>query len=133
MELMDTDEERGRLLRQTAKHREALEGEVRMITESTEKIIKNALIIGGSLALAYFLVRQFSGSVKTTKSKERKVKIVQAESPGMVVQQEESHEPGLMGQIGAAIATQASVFLLNLAKEKLMEYLQSVQEKKDDE
>ncbi len=130
---MDSDEERGRLLRQSAKHREALEGEVRLITESTEKIIKNALIIGGSLALAYYIVRQFSGKARSSKSKARKLKIVQAEAPGVVVEKEESHEPGFMGQIGAAIATQASVFLLSLAKEKLMEYLQSVHEKKEHE
>ena len=51
MELIDGDEIKRELIRKSARHREGIEGDVKLITESTEKIITNALIIGGSLAL----------------------------------------------------------------------------------
>ena len=137
MEVLDSDEERGKLLRQSAKHREALEGEVRLISANTEKIITNAVVIGGSLALSYYLVRQFSGGKqKKHKNKAKRIKVVHAESPELVeVERSEagSGEPGILGQVGAALVSQASLFLLNLAKEKLMEYLESVQHKKQTE
>jgi hypothetical protein len=34
-------------------------------------------------------------------------------------------EPGVVSKIGSALAAQATVFLLNLAKDKLATYLQS--------
>ena len=34
-------------------------------------------------------------------------------------------EPGVVSKIGSALAAQATVFLLSLAKDKLAEYLQS--------
>jgi hypothetical protein len=137
MELLESDEERGKLLRQSAKHREALEGEVRLISANTEKIITNAVVIGGSLALSYYLVRQFSGGKqKKRKAKAKRIQVVQAKSPEVVeVERAEAGpgEPGILGQVGAALVSQASLFLLNLAKEKLMEYLESVQHKKQAE
>lgn len=138
MELLDSDEERGKLLRQSARHREALEGEVRLISANTEKIITNALIIGGSLALSYYLVRQLSGGGKSKKSKRKakRIQVVHAESPEVVEVERapaENVEPGILGTVGAALVSQASMFLLNLAKEKLMEYLDTVKEQKQQE
>jgi hypothetical protein len=133
MELMESDEVRKELLRKSAQHRKELEGEVKLISENTEKVIMNALVIAGSLALTYYLVRQFSGSGKK-RSKAKRVKVIQAEAPEVVeVQHEEHSSPGVLGQVGAALAAQASAFLLNIAKEKLMEYLQSIAEKKSQE
>jgi hypothetical protein len=131
MELLESDEERSKLLRQSAKHRQALQGEVKGISENTEKIITNALIIGSSLALTYYVVSKLSGkSKKKHKGKAKRIKVVQERPEIVEVENAESHEPGIIMQIGTALASQASLFLLNLAKEKLMEYLQSVQEKK---
>ena len=131
MELLDSDDLRSQLLRKSAEHRKEIEGDVQFISEETQKIITNALVIGGSLALAYFLVRQLSGgSKKKTRRKSRKVKLVQEPLQDVVTVDEEPSSPGILGVVGGAIASQASVFLLNLAKEKLMEYLQSATEKK---
>jgi hypothetical protein len=136
MELLDeeTDDLRSQLLRKSVEQRKEIAGDVKFISEETQRIITNALVIGGSLALGYFLVRQFSGSSKKKKSKHKTqtVKLVQGQNPDVVTVEEES-SPGILGTVGAAIATQASVFLLNLAKEKLMEYLQSVAEKKTED
>lgn len=134
MELLDSDDMKRDLLRKSAHHRQALEGEVKLITDNTEKIITNALVIGGSLALTYILLRQFTGSSKKKKKvKHKKIKLVQQDAGNAHDEEAEDTSPGIFGQVGAAIAGQASVFLLNLAKEKLMEFLQSQTEKKTQE
>ena len=134
MELLDSDDMRNELMRKSAKHKQEIEGEVKLISENTEKMITNALIIGGSLAITYFLVRQFSGSSeKKSKSKHKSIKLVQATEPAQPVEvvHEADASPGIISSMGAALASQVSLFLLNLAKEKLMEYLQTVSEKKN--
>jgi hypothetical protein len=136
MELMETDDPvKSRLLKKSSQYREDLEDEAKVITERTEKMITNALIIGGSLALTYFAYKQFSGgSSKKHKTKVKKVKVVHQPEG---VEEEEVEEPSgaskIVSQIGTAIVSQASVFLLALAKEKLSEYLQSQAQKKTDE
>jgi hypothetical protein len=129
MELLESDDPvKSQLLQKSERHREALEEEVKEITGRTEKIITNALIIGGALAVTYYLVRQFSKPVKKTKSKSRKAQsVIAASSP--VEEEEISDVPNpltsVMSQIGTTLASQASVFLLTIAKEKLNEYLES--------
>ena len=127
MELLESNDPKSELLKKSAMHRQELEDEVKLISEKTEKVLTNALIIGGALALTYFAVRQFSGSKKKTKHKVKKLKVVR-ESNGVVDDEEEDDSPvapGIVSQIGTALASQATVFLLNLAKEKLSEYLES--------
>jgi hypothetical protein len=138
MELMETDDPiKAGLLKKSSQYREDLEDEAKIISDRTEKIVTNALIIGGSLALTYFLYRQFSGgsSKSKGKSKVKKIKVVNA-APAEEVEEEveEASGPGkLISQIGTTLVSQASVFLLNIAKEKLTEYLQSQAQKKSDE
>jgi hypothetical protein len=129
MELLESDDPvKSQLLQKSTRHREALEEEVKEITGRTEKIITNALIIGGALAVTYYLVRQFSKPAKKTKSKIRKPQTVVASAPeGEEEEVSEAPNPltSVMSQIGTTLASQASVFLLTLAKEKLNEYLES--------
>ncbi|MCI0751476.1 MAG: hypothetical protein L0Y35_06530, partial [Flammeovirgaceae bacterium] len=126
MELLESDDPvKSQLLQKSSHHREALGEEVKEISDRTEKIVTNALIIGGALALTYYLVRQFS-SGKKAKHKSKKSQVTTSAVPA-----EEEEEPASSGmssvvtQIGTALASQASVFLLSLAKEKLTEYLES--------
>jgi hypothetical protein len=134
MELLDSDDPvKSKLLRQSAHHREQLEEDVKLISEKTEKIITNALIIGGALAATYFIVSQFSSS-KKRKSKVKKIRIVKDENSTdgqVVVENEEPETPGVFSQIGSALASQATVLLLAFAKEKLGEYMQSQTPKKE--
>jgi hypothetical protein len=132
MEFDTDDEMKQELLRKSAHHREELEGDVRLITESTQKILTNALVIGGSLALTYILVRQFTKPAKRKrKVKAAKIRVVN-DTPRADVEETvvEGSSPGMISQIGTAVAAQASAFLLNLAKEKLTEFLQAQAEKK---
>lgn len=134
MELDSDDPVKSQLLRKSAHHREQLEEDVKLISERTEKIIINALIIGGALAATYFIVNSFSDSKSKHKSKVRKVRIVKDENNSgeeVVLAKEEEEVPGVFSQIGTALVGQATVLLLSLAKEKLGEFMQSQNPKKE--
>jgi hypothetical protein len=126
MELEEQDDSKMRLLRKSAMHREQLEDEVKDISDRTERILTNALIIGGTLAATYFVVRIFTSSGEKKKS-QKKVTLVQAETPGPIpsFEEEEEESSSVLAQVGTALATQAAVFLLDFAREKLTEYIQS--------
>ena len=126
------DPVKSKLLSQSARYREDLEEEAKEITERTEKLLKNAIVIGGSLALAYFAYKQFSG-VKGKKNKVKKTRNAAVEVEGDDNEEVASSPNRVLSNIGSALISQASVFLLSLAKEKLAEYLQSQTEKKKDE
>jgi hypothetical protein len=132
MELLETDDpEKGQLLKKSLRHREQMEEEVKMISEKTEKIIINAVIIGGALALTYFLVSRFSDSKSKKKSKPARIKLIQNDKEEQpVTMAAEPESPGIVSQIGTALASQATIYLLTLAKEKLGEFMQSQGEKK---
>ena len=131
MEILDKqDPEKKRLMAEAKRHKENLTNEVKSVSEQTEKIITNAVIIGGALALTYLLVKQFSGS-KTKKKRSKAIKLV-AQAPKETSSPDEeefaSNNDSILNQIGTKSANEATVFLLNLAKEKLSEYLQSRKE-----
>ena len=61
MELLETqDPEKRKLLESSERHRKELEREVKDISERTERILTNALVVGGVTLLAYFAVSQFT-------------------------------------------------------------------------
>ena len=131
MELLETqDPEKKKLIESSDRHRRELEKDVAELSRKTEKMLTNALIIGGSLALTYIAVRSFSGGKK--KKKKNKAQAPTAE-PEMATEEHE-HEnegPSLISQIGTLLLNQATFLLINIAKDKLAEYLQS--RKKADE
>jgi hypothetical protein len=131
MELLETDDPvKGQLLKKSARHREQLEEDARFVSERTETIITNAVIIGGALAVTYFLVSRFSGSKQKKKTKTARIKLVQGGRDEVVQSSAEPEAPGIVSQIGTALASQATIFLLGLAKEKLGEFLQAQQGEK---
>ena len=133
MQLTESNDPKEELRKKSERHRQELEEEVKLISERTEKIITNALIIGGTLAAAYVIMRQFSGS--SSKKRKRavpKIKLVKANEESAESEIiEEPSAPSIISQIGTTLASQATVFLLTIAKEKLMEYVESQFEKKD--
>jgi hypothetical protein len=134
MELLDKDDPiKSQLLQKSAHYRDELEQDVKLISDRTQRVLTTALVVGGALALTYLAVRQFGGSKSgKKKSKAKKIKIVNA-APADEVEEVETAQaaPGIVSQIGTALVSQASVFLLQLAKEKLNDYLTSQAEKKD--
>jgi hypothetical protein len=133
MDLETDDPVKGQLLQKSAHHRELLKEEVKLISERSEKIITNALVIGGALALTYFLVGYLSDADKKQKLKPRKIKLVQGneEKDSSIESTHEPEEAGIVSQIGAVLVAQATGFLLSIAREKLAEYLQSQSVKKE--
>ena len=132
MDLETDNPEKGQLLQKSAHHRELLEEEVKLITERSEKIVINALVIGGALALTYFLVKSLGGPDKKEKPRPRKIKLVETKDGETVPEEDYSPgQAGIVSQIGAVLVAQATGFLLSIAREKLVEFLQSQGVKKE--
>ena len=131
MELLESDDPKAQLLRQANQQKQALNNEVKAISEKTEKVVKTALIVGGALAATYILYRLLSDD--GSKKRKKKIKVVSALPPDEVeeVESKDSVMSGVLAKIGTVLASQASVFLLSLAKEKIGEYLENRAEKKD--
>ena len=127
MELLETNDPKSLLLKKSAKHKKGLEDEIKLFSENTDKMVTNALIIGGTLALTYFLISQFSKSKSKSKSKGKKIKLMKERDSNVeeAELENDSDEDSVVGRIGSAIAAQATVFLLGLAKDKLSAFLQS--------
>lgn len=122
MELLETQSpERKKLLETSERHKKEFEKEIKGVSDKTEKAITNALVIGGSLALTYFVVSQLTKS-KKVKSKRAKSKSANLPDEEMI-ETEPSSGPSLVSQISEKLISQASIILLDLAKEKLSEYL----------
>jgi hypothetical protein len=131
MDFETDNPEKGQLLKKSAQHRTILEEEVKLISERTEKIITSALVVGGALALTYFLVSRLSEPREKPK-KARKIKLVEStdENESAVETTHEPQEAGIVSQIGAALMAQATTYLLSIAKEKLSEFLEAQAVKK---
>jgi hypothetical protein len=131
MELLETNDPKSELLRKAAKHRLAIDSDVEILSENAKRTLTNALIIGGTLTATYLLAKALTGS--STKKKKRKyikqqpLQVVREEAPEVhVVEPERAEEKnGIMSQIGSLLASQAGIFLIGLAKEKLSEFLNS--------
>jgi len=125
MELFETqDSDRRRLIETSDRHTHELEKEIKSMADKTEKVVKNALVIGGVLAVTYLLFSQLSSSKKKKKVKAASV------SEGLE-EEEEPETPSVFSQIGAKVAGTASVVLLDLAKEALAEFLENRKQKDD--
>jgi hypothetical protein len=133
MNLETDNPEKGQLLQRSAHHREVLDDEMKALVDKSEKILTNALIIGGALALTYFLVSGLSGSPKKRKAKSRKVQLVTGKEDADL-DEETGHveEPGIVSQLGSVLMAQATGLLLSIARDKLVEFLQSQAARKND-
>ena len=120
MELLESqDPEKKKLIETSDRHKRALEKEVSALTLKADKMVTNALIIGGSLALTYLLISSISSRRKKKKNKLK----AQANAPEEVQEvEEEDHGPSVLSQIGTRVLNEASTILLDIAKEKLSEY-----------
>jgi hypothetical protein len=130
MELLETqDPEKRRLIETSDRHKRELEKDIKSVSDKTEQLTKNALIIGGVLAVTYLLVSQLSG----TKKKKKKIKI-KTGTPTETNEEleEEPATPSVFSQIGSKVADTATVVLLDLAKDALAEYLKNRKQKDGD-
>ncbi|QSE98616.1 hypothetical protein [Fulvivirga lutea] len=99
-------------------HEKELEKELEALTEKGRQLATNALMIAGGLALSYLVFKSiFSSEPKKKKKKVKRTEAIEGEAI--------ETEASMFGQIGSALAKEATVFLLGIAKEKLVEYLNS--------
>lgn len=114
--------EKQRLMEASARHKKEITEEVKTLTQTTERIALNTLFIGGAIVLTYFAVSQLS------KSKKKKAKRIHDHKQGdseVLNENEQSSSSSLVSHIGDIVITQATMLLLEFAKEKLSDYLQS--------
>lgn len=127
MELLETqDPEKKRLIETSDRHKRAMEKEMQDLTQKTDRALRNALIIGGSLALTYIVISSLSNRKKKKKKKQAAELAAQAGLPGSSpadVEDEDDDEPSVIAKVGSQLLNQASVILLDLARQKLKEYL----------
>jgi ABC-type microcin C transport system duplicated ATPase subunit YejF len=129
MELLETNEDKDLLVKQTEKYKQQLNDEFNSITQNTEKIVTNVLIIGGTLAVTYIVARMFFRGGSKRKARKKVKELKEDVEHGLGVASQKDSEPGMVSQIGSALAAQATVFLLNLAKDKLSAYMHTHFEK----
>jgi FtsZ-interacting cell division protein ZipA len=127
MELLETqDPEKKKLIETSERHKRELEKEIHEMSDKSERTLKNALIIGGTLAVVYLIV----SNINTTKKKRKKEK-AEATREGIIGEEadddeEESSVSGassFISQVGERLTAQATAMLLEMAKDKLAEYL----------
>jgi hypothetical protein len=123
MELLETqDPEKKKLLETSDRHKRELEKEVKVISDNTQRVLKNALIIGGALAITYLIVSQASSKRKKKKEKNK----LEAGLSNIELREEPSYSPPtFFSQLKERIISEATIILLDLAKEKLNEYISS--------
>jgi hypothetical protein len=130
MELLESqDPLKRKLIASSDRHKRELQKEVKEIAERTERTMTNALIIGGSLALAYLVVSQISSSKKKKKkyriARIPKLKVENSKREEADSEEEEPSSTNLISTIGTQVMNQATAMLLEIAREKLMEFLAS--------
>lgn len=125
MELLETqDPDKKRLIETSDRHKRAMEKEIGDLTQKTDRVLKNVLMIGGSLVVTFFVI-----SALSKKRKKKKKKIAQAEAAKTgegidpFVEQEVDDGPSVLGQVGTQLLNQASLMVLDIARQKLSEYL----------
>ena len=131
MELLETpDPEKKRLLETSDRYKHEIEKEVKELSDKTERIAKNALIIGGTLAVTYLIVNSLGSKRKKKKSKAKTNRSDSTWSDDSESNDTSSYVlPSILSQVGERLATQATAFLLDIAKDKLTEYLSNRKQK----
>jgi hypothetical protein len=124
MELLETqDPDKKKLIEASDRHKRAMEKELSDLTQKTDRVLKNALIIGGSLALTFLVISALSRKRKKKKKKLALEASAQAGITPDATEEEEDDGPSILGTVGTQLLNQASVILLDLARQKLKEYM----------
>lgn len=124
MELLETqDPEKKRLIESSDRHKLELQRELNAISDKTEANIKNALIIGGTLAVTYLLVSKLGSSSKLKRKKAKSKAVSSVDDEEATSVEGPAPIPTFLSQLGENLASHATIILLDIAKEKLAEYL----------
>lgn len=111
-----TDKERSLLLHRINQKKSEMEEEATKLTRQSDKMIRNALVIGGALVITFFIVRSLTA--KSSKKEEKESIVGDSTEKG-------NSSSSFISEVGSRVAEAAVVFLLGLAKEQLSGYLKS--------
>jgi len=121
----DSMELKRQLLETSLEYKEEIREAFQAVMSRLGKTGVNALLISGSLAMSYLLYRAMATPVKTIKRKKNNI----AENEAQVV--DVYQPPTMIDKLADKILEQALLFLLSLAKQKLIEYLNDQSKKND--
>jgi hypothetical protein len=137
MEYLESGESVKEQLREkAARRKEQFQEEARSLSTRAEKVLTNGLIIAGALAVTYWV---FSSIRSGKKKRKKRMKEAAASTPASVEYAGEEEgtssngAPGMLAGVGNVLLTQASLFLLDLAKDKLRDYLTQRKQEQPDE
>lgn len=119
MMLAEKNDPKEELREKSMAYKSALEQDVKVLKDRTSEALTNVLIITGALGVSYLVYRSFFTSRK--KSKRRKALLASDDADDVV--EHESRLGAMLTSAGTVLATQAASFLLAIAREKLIEYL----------
>lgn len=125
MKLAEKNDPKEELKEKSMAYKSAIEQDVKVLSDRTGKALTNILIVAGALGTSYLVYRTFFSSPKKSKSG-RKALMDSGEDDDP----RESRLAAMLGSVGTVLATQATAFLLAIAREKLIEYLSKDSEEK---
>ena len=112
---------RNQLSAATEEYRDEINEALKQVVDRIGRTGMNAIIISGSLLVSYLLYRGISGGSKKKKPKQEE------DSDSLEVQ-----TYTMLDRMADKVLEQTLVFLLTLAKERLMEYLSELSQKNED-
>lgn len=122
MKLAEKNDPKEDLKEKSMAYKSALEQDVKLLSDRTGQALTNILIVTGALGVSYVVYKTFFSSRKKSKSKKKALLNGPQDEEE---DQGESKLAAMMGSVGTVLATQATAFLLAIAREKLIEYLKS--------
>lgn len=118
MEILESaDPQQKRLLDEVRKRKAQLDAEAGILSRRSEKVLKNALIIGGVLLASYLVYRAVSGGRKKEKAPESA-----ANKPDLTA---DDRKPSMLSVVGRRLGQMAAIFVINLARERVAAWLTS--------
>ena len=107
---MGTEAQIERLKEASNRHKEALHADISFAVEQTKKVALRVVLLGGGLALAFIIVRA----------------LLKQEKTGVIPGKIDKKKPSRLIQMRNFVLEEVTTFLLALAKEKLIAYLQEI-------
>lgn len=121
-EKISIEEHKKALQQNSLVHRQAFEQELSVLVDKSKKIATKTLIIGGSLAVSYYVVKKIFGTKKKHKKK----------SDGMTKETVIRKKSSVSSKIKSLIMTEVAVFLMAIAKKQLQAYLEKNNPREDE-
>ena len=118
------------LMSASEQYKDDIRESLKAMGESLGETGKNAIMITGALVGGYLLYRLIRPSDSPSKKKTKILQIPAGEisSSASIESRQASEEQGFIDKLGQKVMEEAALFLLALAKEKLLDYLNKEEE-----